>query len=89
MDDISVTPGTIRVKRFELPELEVALRDLPWFYREFLDSGGHLFDDDLSDEYSEDEYTAECLKQWIDGEQFVILWSKEYWMTGDGRVEST
>ncbi|HEY7155408.1 MAG TPA: hypothetical protein VH575_15710 [Gemmataceae bacterium] len=80
--EIGFRPGTIRVKAFLDEEEPVGIELLPEHYRDI----------DPVAEYPDEEDRREFLKardQWVRQGKFVWWWAKDYFMSRDGKVEST
>lgn len=75
--ELGFTPGLIRVREFYDVEQEVGIEQLP----------EHLQDIDEEDEDVE-EMRAELAK-WCENGSFVLAWGNDYWMSAEGKVEST
>jgi hypothetical protein len=80
--EIGFRPGTVKVRRFSLPEEGVGIDDLPGHFQEFVDERSQFIESDGED-------YREMIRAWQDAGNFVFWWAKDYWMDRDGDVEST
>lgn len=79
---LPVTPGTISVKPFFLPELWLGIRDLPDHYQEFLDHPENANEE-------ERHYYPEEISNWRECGNFVLWWNEDYYLNEDGELESS
>ncbi len=77
--EMNFKPGTIRVKKFFLPEYEAGIEDLPEHLAEFL-ANPEGYEKDERDRLSE------FIQGWIQRGQFVFLWGNDYWVDNTGEV---
>lgn len=80
--ELGVTPGTISVKQFYLPERYVGITDLPEHYQEVLDHPEY-FDADRLQELQGD------IEGWLGSGEFVLDLDIDYYMSEEGDVNST
>jgi hypothetical protein len=78
---LRVTPGMIRVKPFCLPEVELAVYELPEDLQDFQENPDCP---NLADE--ERERLQAFLQVWKDHGQFVLFWGNDYWLDRSGEV---
>jgi hypothetical protein len=82
-DHLGLTEEKIELRSF-LTQDGRGVRPLPSHYLEFLvDPHGPGFTDDDRQYYPDD------LRDWIGRRGYVLLWGNDFWMSADGRVEST
>jgi len=97
--ELGLTPGTIQVRRFQLPERTIAIKDLPDHYRALLDELDRIADAGGPSPAFREEvemlYGAELgevledIRQWQEQGDFVLVWDQEYYMNVHGQVIST
>ncbi len=80
--EVGLLPRAIQVQAFDAEG--VTILNLPEHLAEFAREPNTFIDDP-----KERLRLARMLKQWRDEGKFVFVWGKEFWMHGDGTVEST
>ncbi len=78
---MGVFPSPIRVKRFFLPEIGVGIEDFPDHFTEIL-ADPHETEEEKSS-------IRESMREWEEGDQFVLFWGNDYWLNGSGEVISS
>jgi hypothetical protein len=82
--ELGFQPGAIKVRRFEVPDVGVAINQRPESYQEFLDDP----EEAEPDEEERESFMKE-VQTWDDEGMFILQWGKEYWMSRDGSIHST
>jgi hypothetical protein len=80
--EFGVEPAVIRVRQFVTDR--VVIFPLPGHYQEFLDDP-----QSPSFERGQRERFPAYIKEWIEGEHFVLLWGNDYWLDKNGEVTSS
>ena len=80
--DVAFRAGTISVKPFFLPELDIGIEDLPEHYQEVLDHP-EQYDAERLTELQGD------IRDWRERGSFVLYWVEDYYLDRDGDVESS
>ena len=80
-EEIGYVPGTIRVKRFFLPERWIGIREIPEDYEE------EAINADFPDEEAEE--MREVRRRWYADQSFVLCFDEDYYMSEDGDVDSS
>jgi hypothetical protein len=81
--ELGLTPGTIVVSRFSIPEVGVELADLPDYLQDHLEHPDREPDEDLRREL------AKSVIEWRRLGRFVLRWGNEYWLNSAGEVTDT
>ncbi len=79
--EVITKPATIYIGEFEVPERDIALRQFPNEYQEFLDSPW-AFD------VPERSHYAVLINDWRERDRFVMVWNGEHWCCSDGLVHA-
>lgn len=77
--ELGITPGTISVKRFFLPDRWIGIHDLPDYCQEVIDRP----EDYDSERIREIE---EHVRQWSESGDFVLYWNEDYYLSQEGEV---
>ena len=80
--ELGITPGTISVKRFYLPELYLGITDLPEHYQEVLDYPENFSTERLQELQGD-------IEGWLGNGEFVLDLDIDYYMSEEGNVNST
>lgn len=80
--ELRVTPGTISVKQFYLPERYIGITDLPEHYQEVIDHPENFSAERLQELQGE-------IEEWLESGEFVLDLDIDYYMSEEGDVEST
>ncbi len=80
--ELGVTPKTILVKQFYLPELHIGITDLPEHYQEVVDHPENFSAEHLQELQVE-------VEAWLGSGEFVLDLDIDYYMSEEGEVEST
>jgi hypothetical protein len=81
-DEFGFEPGVIHVRAFVTDR--VAIFPLPGHYQEFVDDPeSPSFDTDQRERF------PGYIEEWVEGEEFVLLWGNDYWLDKNGEVTSS
>ncbi len=80
--ELCVTPGTISVKQFYLPECCIGITDLPEHYQEVVDHPENFSAERLQELQGD-------IEAWLGSGEFVLDLDIDYYMSEEGDVEST
>lgn len=75
-------PAVIRVRA--LTTDRVAIYPLPGHYQEFVDAP-----ESPSFDEGQREHFPALIKEWVENEEFVLLWGNDYWMDNNGKITSS
>ena len=81
-EQLGITPGTICVRKFVLPEYEIEIRNIPDYLQDYIDDPS-LFDEEDA------PHLEESIANWNQRGSFVIIWGNDYYMDSEGGIEST
>jgi len=104
-NQIGFQPETVKVKVFFDEDFQVGIEEIPEHLKETHEGGSpfkrwlnivgeiseeEVLDGDWPEETQEErEDREEGLKEWLENGNFVFWWAKDYYMSKDGKVEST
>jgi hypothetical protein len=75
-------PAVIRIRKFVTDRVSIA--PLPAHYQEFVDDAeSPSFDGEQRERF------RAYIKEWVKGEEFVLLWGNDYWLDKNGDVTSS
>ena len=80
--ELSITPGTISVKQFYLPERYIGITDLPEHYQEVVDHPESFSTERLHELQGD-------IEGWLKSGEFVLDLDTDYYMSEEGDVNST
>jgi hypothetical protein len=83
LKDMRFKPGTVRVKKFYLPDRPIGIQDLPQHLEEFLNKPEIIEDREERAQWYGD------INDWRKEGMFVFSFGKDYWMDKNGGIEST
>ncbi len=75
-------PAVVRVCSFATDR--VAICPLPRHYQEFVDDPENpSFDEEQRERF------PDYIREWVENEEFVLLWGNDYWMDKNGKITSS
>ncbi len=77
-EELDLEKGVIAVKKLSLPEIELRIVDIPFYYQQMVENGEDL-----------DEEILENIEYWREVNDFVLVWGQDFDMDKDGKIVST